>query len=369
MSSFGDFFKVSTCGESHGASMMAIVDGVPAGMALCERDIQVELDRRRPARHKYTTQRREPDVVRIISGVFLGKTTGTPIGLVIENTDQKSGDYAHIKGIFRPNHADFSYFAKYHHVDYRGGGRASARETAMRVAAGAIAKKIIASFGVQVRATLVQMGDISADTDLSNIDWAAADKSDFFCPDGVACQKFAQLIDQCRRDGDSVGAKISLVAEGVPAGLGRPVFDKLDARLAQALMSINAVKGVEIGDGMSVVAQFGKHARDTMVRDGARVGFLNNHAGGIVGGISTGQSIIAHIAFKPTPSITTPIDSLNVYGEAVSVSTKGRHDPCVGVRAVPIVEAMAAMVLADEILCQRAQMGRVGFNGFLRRDD
>lgn len=364
MSSIGTLFKVTTCGESHGIALMAIVDGVPPNIALCATDIQIDLDRRKPAQNKYTTQRRENDTVQIISGVFEGKTTGAPIGLVVENSDQKSKDYDTIKDSFRPNHADFVYFAKYRHRDYRGGGRASARETVMRVAAGAIAKKVLAQFGVQISAFVCQVGDICAQKPYQNfadIDWVCVQKSMFFCPENLD-DKIVDLIDDCRRTGDSVGARVCVMATGMPVGLGAPVFDKLDADIAHALMGINAVKGVEIGDGISVASMRGQNTRDAMHANAPY--FSTNHAGGVLGGISTGQDIVAHVAFKPTPSIVAPIESIDRFGRKVQISTKGRHDPCVGIRAVPICEAMLAIVLCDHLLRSRGQIGTVGFLGF-----
>lgn len=349
--SIGTLFRVTTCGESHGIGLMAIVDGVPPNIALCAADLQLELDRRKPATSKYTTQRKEDDVVQIISGVFEGKTTGTPIGLLIQNTDQKSKDYHNIATTFRPNHADYTYFMKYGIRDWRGGGRASARETAMRVAAGAIAKKILAQQGIQVQGLVSQMGDIKAHFDESAIDWGLVNGNRFFCPDPMAVKHFEQLIDKCRENGTSVGAKIVVLAHNVPVGLGEPIFDRLDADIAHAMMSINAVKGVEIGDGFAVVEQFGHEHRDELTP----TGFLANHAGGILGGISSGQTIRVAIALKPTASITTTAHSIDVQGRPTQVATKGRHDPCVGVRAVPIAEAMLAIVLLDHYLRHRAQ--------------
>jgi chorismate synthase len=345
---FGKAFSVTTFGESHGAALGATVDGCPPGLELSEADLQGDLDRRRPGQSKYTTQRQEEDRVRILSGVFEGRTTGTPIGMVIENTDQRSRDYGKIKDVYRPAHADFSYQQKYGIRDYRGGGRASARETAMRVAAAGIAKKYLGEkHGVRIHGFLSQIGDIRPERH----DWAAIDENPFFCPDPDKVPAIAELIDRLRRDGDSIGARVTVVAESVPAGLGEPVFDKLDADLAGALMSINAVKGVEIGAGFDVIAQRGTQHRDEMDRGG----FLSNDAGGILGGISSGQDIVVSIALKPTSSLTTPGRSLNEQGEEVEVVTTGRHDPCVGIRATPIAEAMVALVLMDHLLRQRAQ--------------
>lgn len=350
--SIGKLFKVTTFGESHGVALGCIVDGVPPGLALTESDLQIDLDRRRPGASRYTTQRREPDQVKILSGVFEGVTTGTSIGLMIENTDQRSQDYSQIKDIFRPSHADYTYHNKYGIRDYRGGGRSSARETAMRVAAGAIAKKYLhEKMGIQIRGYLAQMGDIECELK----DWQQVEQNPFFCADESKLAWLDQLLRSLRKEGDSIGAKVCIVAENVPVGLGEPVFDKLDAELAHALMSINAVKGVEIGDGFAVVTKRGSENRDEITPNG----FLSNHAGGILGGISSGQTIIANIALKPTPSIEISGRSINVFGESVDVSTHGRHDPCVGIRAVPIAEAMVAIVLMDHYLRYRAQCSDV----------
>lgn len=348
--SIGQLFTVTTFGESHGLALGAIVDGCPPGLALSEADIQPDLDRRRPGQSKYTTQRRESDQVRILSGVFEGKTTGTPIGLLIENEDQKSKDYTNIKDVFRPAHADFTYEKKYGIRDYRGGGRSSARETAMRVAAGAIAKKYLAQqAGIDIFGYLSGIGDLAiAFEDRSHID-----ANPFFCPEPAKVQDIAGLIDELRSAGDSIGAEVTVCATGVPVGLGEPVFNRLDADLAGALMGINAVKGVEIGDGMGVVQQRGTEHRDEMSVDG----FLSNHAGGILGGISSGQDVIARIALKPTSSLTTPGRSVDRHNNPVEVVTKGRHDPCVGIRATPIAEAMVALVLMDHLLRHRGQIG------------
>ncbi|HDM8290473.1 TPA: chorismate synthase [Yersinia enterocolitica] len=350
--SIGQFFRVTTFGESHGIALGCIIDGVPPGIPITEADIQLDLDRRRPGTSRYTTQRREPDQVRILSGIFEGVTTGTSIGLMIENTDQRSQDYSAIKDVFRPGHADYTYEQKYGMRDYRGGGRSSARETAMRVAAGAIAKKYLAQkFGVQVRGYLAQIGDISCDV----VDWDQVEQNPFFCPDASKLESLDALMRELKKAGDSIGAKITVVAEHVPVGLGEPVFDRLDADLAHALMSINAVKGVEIGDGFAVVTKRGSENRDEITPQG----FQSNHAGGILGGISSGQPVVAHIALKPTSSITVPGQTINRQGEAVEMITRGRHDPCVGIRAVPIAEAMMAIVLMDHLLRQRAQCGDV----------
>lgn len=348
---FGKLFTVTTFGESHGPALGAIVDGCPPGLPLSEADLQRDLDRRRPGTSRHTTQRREPDQVRILSGVFEGVTTGTPIGLLIENTDQRSRDYGNIKDQFRPAHADYTYHHKYGIRDYRGGGRASARETAMRVAAGAIAKQYLAAQGVRVRGYMSQLGPIGIDFK----QWEAVDDNPFFCPDPARVPELEAFMDQLRRDQDSVGAKITVVAEGLPPGLGEPVFDRLDAELAHALMSINAVKGVEIGDGFAVVAQRGSEHRDELTPQG----FLSNHAGGVLGGISSGQPLVAHLALKPTSSITLPGRSIDVEGNPVEVVTKGRHDPCVGIRATPIAEAMMALTLMDHWLRHRAQNAAV----------
>lgn len=346
--SFGDAFVVTTFGESHGPALGAIVDGCPAGLALSAEDLQGDLDRRRPGQSKYTTQRREPDQVEILSGVFEGVTTGTPIALQITNVDQRSRDYGEVKNQFRPAHADFTYQQKYGIRDYRGGGRSSARETAMRVAAAGIAKKYLAkTWGVKIYGGLVRIGDLS----VQHHDWEEVANNDFFCPDKALVPEIATLIDQLRREGDSIGAEIAVVASGVPAGWGEPVFSKLDADIAGALMGINAVKGVALGDGFDVVAQRGSQHRDEMDKDG----FLSNHAGGILGGISSGQSIMARLALKPTSSLTIPGRSIDKSGEEVEVVTKGRHDPCVGIRATPIAEAMLALVLMDHAMRQRAQ--------------
>lgn len=350
--SIGKLFKVTTFGESHGIALGCIVDGVPPGLSLNESDMQHDLDRRRPGSSRYTTQRREADQVKILSGVFEGVTTGTSIGLLIENTDQRSQDYSKIKDIFRPSHADYTYQKKYGIRDYRGGGRSSARETAMRVAAGAIAKKYLhEKLGITIRGYLAQMGDIECQLK----DWQQVDQNPFFCPDESKLQALDELLRKLKKEGDSIGAKVCIVAEHVPVGLGEPVFDKLDADLAHALMSINAVKGVEIGDGFATVNKRGSENRDEITPEG----FLSNHAGGILGGISSGQTILASIALKPTPSIEIAGQSINVYGDSVEVSTLGRHDPCVGIRAVPIAEAMVAIVLMDHYLRHLAQCSDV----------
>ncbi|WP_039948404.1 chorismate synthase [Vibrio ichthyoenteri] len=346
--SIGQHFRVTTFGESHGIALGCIVDGCPPGLEISEEMIQVDLDRRRPGTSRYTTARREPDQVKILSGVFEGKTTGTSIGLLIENTDQRSKDYSDIQDKFRPGHADYTYHQKYGIRDYRGGGRSSARETAMRVAAGAIAKQYLKQeFGVEVRAYLSQMGDVAIET----VDWNEIENNPFFSPDAEKVDAFDQLIRDLKKQGDSVGAKIQVVATNVPVGLGEPVFDRLDADIAHALMSINAVKGVEIGDGFDVVKQKGSEHRDAL----SPQGFDSNHAGGILGGISTGQDIVANIALKPTSSITVPGKTIDKHGEPTELITKGRHDPCVGIRAVPIAESMLAIVVMDHLLRHRGQ--------------
>ncbi|MDC9623339.1 chorismate synthase [Xenorhabdus sp. XENO-7] len=350
--SIGQFFRVTTFGESHGIALGCIVDGVPPGIAITEADLQIDLDRRRPGTSRYTTQRREPDQVRILSGVFEGVTTGTSIGLMIENTDQRSQDYSAIKDVFRPGHADYTYEQKYGLRDYRGGGRSSARETAMRVAAGAIAKKyLLEKQGIRIRACLTQMGDIHCELK----DWDLVEQNPFFCPDESKLTQLDELLRILKKEGDSIGAKVTLVAENVPVGLGEPVFDRLDADIAHALMSINAVKGVEIGDGFGVVNLRGSENRDEITPQG----FTSNHAGGILGGISSSQPVIAHIALKPTSSIMVSGKTINRQGEEVDMVTRGRHDPCVGIRAVPIAEAMMAIVLMDHLLRQRAQCADV----------
>ena len=344
----GKLFTVTTCGESHGPAYLCIVDGCPPGMALGEADLQRDLDRRKPGKSRHTTQRREADEVRILSGVFEGRTTGTPIGLMIENTDQRSQDYSKIMDRFRPGHADYTYQQKYGLRDYRGGGRASARETAMRVAAGAIAKKYLGErHGITVRGYLSELGPVR----VQHVDWNEVENNPFFCPDPQKLPELEAYMDALRRDGDSVGARVNVVATNVPVGLGEPVFGRLDADIASALMGINAVKGVEIGAGFASVTQKGSEHRDEMTP----AGFLSNHAGGILGGISTGQEIVASIALKPTSSIRLPGRTVNLAGDPVEIVTTGRHDPCVGIRATPIAEAMLAIVLMDHVLRNRAQ--------------
>jgi chorismate synthase len=349
---FGKLFTVTTFGESHGLALGAIVDGCPPGIELSEADLQIDLDRRKPGTSRHTTQRREPDEVRILSGVFEGKTTGTPIGLVIENTDQRSKDYGKIADQFRPGHADYTYLQKYGIRDYRGGGRSSARETAMRVAAGAIARKVLReSFGVEIQGYLSQIGPIK----VNGFDASVIETNPFFWPDATQLPELEAFMDDLRKSGDSVGAKITVVAKGCPPGWGEPVFDRLDAELAHALMSINAVKGVEIGSGFDCVEALGTEFRDEITPEG----FLSNHAGGILGGISSGQDIVAHIALKPTSSIRLPGQSVDVTGASAEVITTGRHDPCVGIRATPIAEAMMALTLLDQALRHRGQCGGV----------
>lgn len=349
--SIGTLFRVSTFGESHGLALGAVVDGVPPGIELNEEDLQQDLDRRKPGTSRFTTQRREADQVKILSGVFEGKTTGTSIGLLIENTDQRSKDYSDIKDLFRPGHADYTYHQKYGIRDYRGGGRSSARETAMRVAAGAIAKKVLAKYGVSIFAHLTQLGPIKAEA----FDQSVIETNPFFFADAGKLEELDQYMRDLKKEGNSIGAKIQVVAQGVPVGLGEPVFDRLDADLAHALMSINAVKGVEIGDGFAVVEQKGSEHRDELTPDG----FTSNHAGGILGGISSGQDIVASIALKPTSSIMVPGNTIDTTGDAAELVTRGRHDPCVGIRAVPIAEAMMAIVLLDHLLLNRGQNAEV----------
>lgn len=346
--SIGKLFTVTSFGESHGAALGCIVDGCPPGMLLTEEDLQRDLDRRKPGTSRFTTQRQEADQVRILSGVFEGRTTGTPIGLLIENTDQRSKDYGKIKDQFRPAHADYTYQQKYGIRDYRGGGRSSARETAMRVAAGAIAKKyLFEQFGVQVRGYMSQLGPIR----IEGFDWDEVDRNPFFCPDATKVPEMEAYMAALNKEGNSIGARINVVASGVPVGIGEPVFDRLDADIAHALMSINAVKGVEIGAGFACVEQKGTEHRDEMTP----AGFLSNNAGGILGGISSGQEILASIALKPTSSLRIPGRSIDIHGNPVEVVTTGRHDPCVGIRATPIAEAMLAIVLMDHLLRHRAQ--------------
>ena len=352
--SFGHLFRVTTWGESHGPEIGCVVDGAPPRMALAEADIQPWLDRRRPGQSRHTSQRREPDTVRIVSGVFEGVTTGTPISLIIANQDPRSRDYETIKDQFRPGHADYTYLAKYGVRDYRGGGRASARETAMRVAAGAIARKVLGP-GVTVRGAVVQIGPHPVDRD--NWDWDEVERNPFWSPDAKMAPVWEQFLDDTRKRGSSAGAVVEVTASGVPAGLGAPVYGKLDADIAGALMSINAVKGVEIGAGFAAAAMAGDYSGDEMrMADGEPV-FLTNHAGGVLGGISSGQDVVVRFAVKPTSSVRLPRHSVDRHGNEVEVSVTGRHDPCVGIRAVPVGEAMLACVLADHLLRHRAQCG------------
>ena len=346
--SFGQLFRVTTFGESHGLALGAVVAGCPHGLEISEADPRGDLDRRKPGTSRYTTPRRAPDTVKILSGVFEGKTTGTSIGLLIENTDQRSKDYSDIKDLFRPGHADYTYHQKYGQRDYRGGGRSSARETAMRVAAGAIAKKYLKQVhGIEITGFLSQLGPIKAEA----FDAAQIEQNPFFFPDAGKLEALDQYMRDLKKEGNSIGAKVQVIASNVPVGLGEPVFDRLDADIAHAMMGINAVKGVEIGDGFAVVEQKGSEHRDEMTP----AGFASNHAGGILGGISSGQDIVVSMALKPTSSITVPGKTINTEGEAIEMITKGRHDPCVGIRAVPIAEAMLALVLMDHLLRHRAQ--------------
>jgi len=347
----GKLFTVTSFGESHGPAIGCVVDGCPPGLELCEADMQLDLNRRKPGQSRFTTQRREDDRVKILSGVFDGKTTGTPIGLMIENIDQRPKDYSKIKEQFRPAHADYTYWKKYGVRDYRGGGRASARETAMRVAAGAIAKKYLReSASVEIKGYLSQLGPIR----IEDIDFEQVHKNPFFCPDATKVAEMEAFMAALNKEGNSIGAKVNVLASNVPAGLGEPIFDRLDADIAKALMSINAVKGVEIGAGYDSVVQKGSEHRDEITPEG----FLSNHAGGVLGGISSGQDILASIALKPTSSIRIPGRSINLDGVEDEVITTGRHDPCVGIRAVPIAEAMLALVLVDHMLRDRGQNGR-----------
>lgn len=352
----GKLFTVTTFGESHGKALGCIIDGCPPGLEISEACIQTELDRRKPGQSRYTTQRREADEVKILSGVFEGKTTGTPIGLLIENTDQRSKDYSNIKDKYRPAHADYTYMQKYGVRDYRGGGRSSARETAMRVAAGAIAKKYLqTTLGIEIRAFLSQLGPIVTADEQTVIDWQEVESNPFFCPDAAVVPQLEQYMQALSKEGNSIGAKVSIIASGLTPGLGEPVFDRLDADIAHAMMSINAVKGIEIGAGFTAVEQKGTEHRDEITEEG----FVSNHAGGILGGISTGQNIRVNIALKPTSSLRIPGRSVDTRGDAVEVITTGRHDPCVGIRAIPIAEAMLAIVLMDHVLRQRGQNGDV----------
>lgn len=346
--SFGKLFTVTTFGESHGIAIGGVVDGCPPGMDLCEADLQVDLDRRKPGTSRYTTARREDDAVQILSGVFEGQTTGTSIGLLINNKDQRSQDYSNIKDRFRPGHADYTYQQKYGTRDYRGGGRSSARETAVRVAAGAIAKKYLSQeFGIQIHGYLSQLGPVK----IEKVDHSITNTNPFFCPDESKLDALDTYMRELKKSGDSIGAKVSVVATNMPAGWGEPVFDRLDADIASAMMGINAVKGVEIGDGFGVIEQKGSEHRDPLTPQG----FSSNHAGGVLGGISSGQDLIVHMALKPTSSISVPGKTIDIDGNEIDVVTKGRHDPCVGIRAVPIAEAMLAITLMDHCLRHRAQ--------------
>lgn len=352
--SIGKLFCVTTFGESHGPALGCIVDGCPPGLSLTEEDIQIDLDRRKPGTSRYTSQRRESDQIKILSGVFEGVTTGVPIGLMIENMDQKSKDYNDIKDLFRPGHADYTYHHKYGVRDYRGGGRSSARETAMRVAAGAIAKKYLAEhYNILIRGYLAQIGPVKLDL----LDWDEVNQNPFFSPDKTKLTELEQLIHAIRKEGDSIGARVNVVACGVPVGLGEPVFDRLDADIAHAMMSINAVKGVEIGAGFASVEQRGSEHRDEITPEK----FLSNNAGGILGGISTGQDVLVSMVLKPTSSILIPGKTITTAGTPTEVVTTGRHDPCVGIRAVPIAEAMLAIVLMDHVLRYRGQVGDTNF--------
>ncbi len=350
---FGRVFRFTSWGESHGPALGAVVDGCPPGLALSEADIQPFLDKRRPGTSRFTTQRQEPDAVRILSGVFEGRTTGTPISLMIENVDQRSKDYSEVAKAYRPGHADYAYDAKYGFRDYRGGGRSSARETAARVAAGGVARLIMPE--VRVMAYVVEIGGDAINRD--NFEVTQIDKNPFFCPDEAAAARWEILVDQARKAGSSLGAVIECVATGVPAGWGAPLYAKLDSELAAACMSINAVKAVEIGDGFAAARLRGEQNADAMRPGSNAPEFLANHAGGIAGGISTGQPVIVRVAFKPTSSILTPVETITNEGEATEIMTKGRHDPCVGIRGAPVVEAMMALVLADQKLLHRAQCG------------
>ena len=353
--SFGRVFRFSTWGESHGPALGAVVDGCPPGLELSEDDLQPWLDKRRPGTSRFTTQRQEPDRVRILSGVFEGRTTGTPISLMIENVDQRSKDYSEVALAYRPGHADFTYDAKYGFRDYRGGGRSSARETAARVAAGGVARLVIPE--VRIRAYLVELGGDAIDR--AAFDDAEIDNNSFFCPDAGAAARWEKIVDEARKSGSSVGAIVECVAEGVLPGWGAPIYAKLDSELAAAMMTINAVKGVEIGDGFGAARLTGEQNADAIRpgNDGHPV-FLANHAGGILGGISSGQPVVVRVALKPTSSILTPVETIDRNGDATEIRTKGRHDPCVGIRAAPVVEAMMALVLADQKLLHRAQTGR-----------
>jgi chorismate synthase len=348
----GKLFTITTAGESHGEALIGIVDGCPPGLALAEADLQKDLDLRKPGTSRHTTQRHEEDLVKILSGTFKGKTTGTPIALIIQNTDQRSKDYGNIKDTFRPGHADYTYDQKYGFRDYRGGGRSSARETAMRVACGGIAKKYLKQeYGIQIKGYLSQLGPIKAE----NFDWLEVHNNPFFCPDASKIEALEEYMDALRKSGDSVGARINITANNMPVGLGEPIFDRLEADIAHAMMSINAVKGVEIGAGFEAVTQKGTEHRDAITP----AGFKSNHAGGVLGGISSGQDILVSIALKPTSSLRLPIESIDKNGEPVEVVTKGRHDPCVGIRATPIAEAMLAITIMDHVMRHQAQNSNI----------
>ena len=353
MNKFGEIFSFTTWGESHGEAIGCVVDGCPSLIDLNEGDIQKYLDKRRPGQSKFTTQRQEKDQVKIFSGVFEGKTTGTPISLIIFNEDQKSGDYGDIKDKFRPSHADYTYFKKYGIRDYRGGGRSSARETAMRVAAGGVARKILERENIEITGYLTQIGEKKIDR--TKIDFSEIDNNDFFCPDKNAAKNFEDYLMEIRKSGDSVGAVIELVAKNVPAGFGEPIYNKLDAKIAAAMMSINAVKGVEIGMGMEAAAKKGSELADEMWIENKELKFSSNHSGGVLGGISSGQDIVVRFAVKPTSSILIPRKTIDIAGNNCEIITKGRHDPCVGIRAVPVGEAMLACVLADFLLLNKAR--------------
>lgn len=353
MNKFGELFSFTTWGESHGDAIGCVVDGCPSLIDLNESDIQKYLNQRKPGQSKFTTQRQESDEVKILSGVFEGKTTGTPISLIIYNQDHKSGDYSEIKDKFRPSHADYTYFKKYGIRDYRGGGRSSARETAMRVAAGAIARKIIALQNIEVTGYLTQIGEKKID--YNNFDAREINNNDFFCPDLVAAKNFEDYLMEIRKSGDSVGAVIEVVAKNVPIGLGEPIYNKLDTKLAAAMMSINAVKGVEIGDGMAAAQKRGSQLADEMWNDNGEIKYSSNHSGGVLGGISSGQDLVVRFAVKPTSSILIPRKTVDIYGNNCEIITKGRHDPCVGIRAVPVGEAMMACVLADFLLLDNSR--------------
>ncbi|MDC0430734.1 chorismate synthase [Candidatus Thioglobus sp.] len=346
--SFGKLFTITTAGESHGEALVGIVDGCPPGMDLCEADLQGDLDLRKPGTSRHTTQRREEDLVKILSGTFEGKTTGMPIALIIQNTDQRSKDYGNIANTFRPGHADYTYEQKYGFRDYRGGGRSSARETAMRVACGGIAKKYLKETqGIEIKGYLKQLGPIEAET----LDWSEVHNNPFFCPDASKITELENYMDALRKSGDSIGARINIVATNMPVGLGEPIFDRLEADVAHGMMSINAVKAVEIGAGFESVTQKGTEHRDAISIDG----FKSNHAGGMLGGISSGQDLLVSIALKPTSSLRLPIESIDKEGNPIEVITKGRHDPCVGIRATPIAEAMLAITVMDHVMRHRAQ--------------